>query len=171
VEKALRLIQETGADAVKAEGAQDAVREITERLVLNGVNVVAHIGLQPQMVSVTGGYKIQGKSAADILLKEAITLEKSGARLIVLEGMDSTVAEQITANVSTPTIGIGAGGGCDGQVLVFHDLFGYAADDFKPKFVKRYAEVGKIISEAAKAFINDVKTRAFPDGDHSYKKG
>jgi 3-methyl-2-oxobutanoate hydroxymethyltransferase len=167
---AIRIARETGADAVKIEGAHAVVLEIMEQLTYNGINVMGHIGLQPQMVNVEGGYKIQGKSAGEILLKEAKDVEKAGARLIVLEGMDSSIASAITAELSIPTIGIGAGCGCDGQVLVFHDAFGYTAEAFKPKFAKRFVNVGELIKKAGEQYVREVKERSFPDDAHSYNK-
>ena len=115
-----------------------------------------------------GGYKIFGKDGAESLIEDAKTLENAGAFAVVLEGVSSQSAVQITNSINIPTIGIGAGSGCSGQILVYHDIFGIFTD-FKPKFVKRYANVADIIDKAAKEYINDVKAGTFPDDAHSFK--
>jgi 3-methyl-2-oxobutanoate hydroxymethyltransferase len=167
IKNAVRIIKESGADAVKLEGADPVIFEIIEKLLVRGVNVMGHIGLQPQMVNVMGGFKVQGRSNADKLKEEALALEKSGAIMVVLEGMLSECAADITQAVGIPTIGIGAGVHCDGQVLVYHDIFGLYAD-MSPKFVKRYVDLSKLIDEATRKYINDVRLSAFPADEHSY---
>ncbi len=171
VEQALassgRLLQETGCDAVKLEGG--AFRAPTVRaLVDNGIPVCAHIGLTPQSVKAIG-LRVQGRGAeaADRLFADALALEEAGAFAIVLEGIPAPLAARITAALKIPTIGIGAGPDCDGQVLVVSDLLGLGGA-YNPKFAKRYAEIGAAISAAAAAYKSDVLSGAFPDADHSY---
>ena len=163
----IRVIRETGADAVKIEGAAPITLELVQRLLAVGVTVVGHIGLQPQLVNVTGGFRVQRYSAISRLLEEAKALEEAGVKLLVLEGMESACAGKITESVSIPTIGIGAGVLCDGQVLVFHDVFGLFTD-MTPKFVKKYADAGAVIKAAAKKYISEVKSREFPSDEYSY---
>ncbi len=157
-----RLIKEGGCGAIKLEGgAQHA--ELVSRLVANGIPVMGHIGLTPQSFHQLGGFKIQGREsgAADRLVEDAIALEAAGAYAIVLEGIPTEIAERITESISIPTIGIGAGAGCDGQVLVIYDLLGMD-DSFKPKFVRRYESFATRIRTAVDAYVNDVKDGAFP---------
>ncbi|MDY5049817.1 MAG: 3-methyl-2-oxobutanoate hydroxymethyltransferase [Candidatus Mucispirillum faecigallinarum] len=164
---AIRLVKETEVPAVKLEGGKE-IAPLVEKLVNTGIGVMGHIGLKPQMINTMGGYKIFGKEGAELLLEDAKALEKAGVFSIVLEGVSSKSAEIITNNINVPTIGIGAGAGCSGQILVYHDVFGIFTD-FKPKFVKRYANVADVIEKAAKEYINDVKSGAFPDEEHSFK--
>lgn len=171
VEQALassgRLLQETGCDAVKLEGG--ALRAPTVRaLVDNGIPVCAHIGLTPQSVKAIG-LRVQGRGAeaADRLLADALALEEAGAFSIVLEGIPAPLAARITAALKIPTIGIGAGPHCDGQILVISDLLGLGGA-YSPKFAKRYADVGAAISAAAAAYKSEVLSSAFPDDAHSY---
>jgi len=168
VKNAGRLVKEGGCHAVKLEGgAQHA--ELVARLVAGGIPVMGHIGLTPQSFHQLGGFKVQGKDAASAarLIADAKALEAAGAYAIVLEGIPSEVAAEITAAVSVPTIGIGAGIGCDGQVLVIYDLLGMD-DRFKPKFVRRYANVGDTIKEACGRFIADVRDGSFPAAAESF---
>ena len=168
VENAGRLIKEAGADAVKIEGG--AFRADTVSLLVeNGIPVMGHIGLTPQSVRAMGGYRVQGKTeeAAERLLNDAKALDEAGVFSIVLEGIPASLAKSITAAVSVPTIGIGAGPDCDGQVLVVHDLLGLF-EDFKPKFVKRYVNLAPKIKEAFQQFKSEVEAGTFPDEDHSY---
>jgi 3-methyl-2-oxobutanoate hydroxymethyltransferase len=163
-----RALKEAGCDAVKLEGGKEiapTVKAITEA----GIPVVGHVGLQPQSVNLYGGYKLRGKSREERerIVEDAKALEEAGAVALVLEKVPSDLAREITETVSIPTIGIGAGPHCDGQVLVFHDLVGLFSD-FKPKFVKRYAELGKLAEEAVKEFVKEVKEGKFPDREHSY---
>lgn len=167
VNNAVRLVKETEVAAVKIEGGKEAA-PLVEKLVSIGIGVMGHIGLKPQMINTMGGYKIFGKEGAESLIEDAKAIQVAGAFSIVLEGISSKSAAEITNNISIPTIGIGAGNSCDGQILVFHDVFGLFTD-FKPKFVKHYANVAEIINTAAKEYINDVKSGAFPDENHSFK--
>jgi len=169
VENAGRLIKDGNADAVKIEGG--AFRADTVRhLIANGIPVMGHIGLTPQSVRVMGGYKIQGKTveAAEQIKADALALAEAGVFSLVLEGMPAGLARDITAAVSIPTIGIGAGSGCDGQVLVYHDLLGLYRGH-TPKYVKQYADLGAAIQAALTAYKQDVASGAFPAPEHSYR--
>ncbi|MBP7829660.1 MAG: 3-methyl-2-oxobutanoate hydroxymethyltransferase [Kiritimatiellae bacterium] len=164
-----RFIQEGGANAVKIEGG--AFREpLIHALVQNGIPVLGHIGLTPQSIEVMGGYKVQGRNhaGAQQLLEDARAVEEAGAFALVLEAMPGDLAAEITAAVKIPTIGIGAGPACDGQVLVLHDVLGLYGD-FKPKFVKRYAELGAQIVQVVKQYKQEVQTGAFPGPEQSYE--
>lgn len=168
VDNAGRLIKEASADAVKIEGG--AFRADTVRhLIANGIPVMGHVGLTPQSVRAFGGYRVQGKTedAADQLKADAVALAEAGIFSLVLEGMPSDVATAITAAVDVPTIGIGAGPGCDGQVLVVHDMLGMFSR-FQPKFVKRYAELGEAMKGAFAAYKQDVENGSFPTDEHCY---
>lgn len=167
VNNCIRVIKETGVNAVKLEGGE-RIAPLIEKLVGCGVNVMGHIGLMPQAINTMGGYKIFGRDGSDELLKDAKALENAGVFATVVEGTTSATAEIISKSVKYPIIGIGAGNGCDGQILVFHDIFGLF-EDFKPKFVKRYANCAEIITNAAKNYITEVKSGAFPDKDHSFE--
>jgi 3-methyl-2-oxobutanoate hydroxymethyltransferase len=165
VRNAGRFLKEGGAHAVKLEGPQV---ELTQRLVELGIPVMAHSGLTPQSVHGMGGYRVQGRGEdAARLLEEARALEKAGAFAIVLEGVPAELGAEITRALQIPTIGIGAGPGTDGQVLVINDLLGMS--DRLPRFAKAYAQVGRAIGDAAKAFAADVRSGAFPDQEHSYR--
>lgn len=166
MENCVRVIKETGFDAVKIEGGAERA-DLVRKLTMAGINVMGHIGLMPQMVNVMGGYKIQGRDGGESLMNDALALEKAGAFAIVLEGVVGTTAKKITNALTVPTVGIGAGVGCDGQILVFHDVFGFF-NDFTPKFVKRYADVRGIVTEACKQYINDVKESKFPEDIHTF---
>jgi 3-methyl-2-oxobutanoate hydroxymethyltransferase len=163
-----RLVQEGGADAVKLEGGArtaEAVRAITSA----GIPVMGHLGLTPQSVLTMGGYRVQGKSDEDAarLLREAKLLEACGAFAVVLEGVPRSLAQEVTQALAIPTIGIGAGRDCDGQVLVWHDLLGMWFG--KPaKFVRRYAMLGDAAHEGLERFVADVKDGRFPSDDESY---
>jgi 3-methyl-2-oxobutanoate hydroxymethyltransferase len=168
VQSAGRLIQEGGADAVKLEGGErvaDAVRRIVEI----GIPVMGHLGLTPQSVLAFGGYKVQARGEADQerLIREAKLLESSGCFSLVLEGIPAKLGGLVSRELSIPTIGIGAGLGCDGQVLVSHDLLGLTLGR-TPKFVRRYAEMGATTQEAFERFVGDVKSRRFPSDSESY---
>ena len=160
-----RFLKEAGAHAVKIEGPQ---YDLIHKLVELGIPVMAHIGLTPQSVHGMGGYRIQGRGeeAARRLLDQALSLEKSGAFAVVLEGVPSNVGAQISGELHIPTIGIGAGPDTDAQVLVINDLLGI--NESVPKFVKKYADLRGVMAEAVTRFISDVETGAFPDEDHSY---
>lgn len=164
-----RLMKEGRADAVKLEGGAKFCPQV-RAIVDASIPVVGHIGLTPQSVNMFGGFKVQGKSleAARQLVKDAQALEQAGAFAIVLEGIPSKLAEVITASVNIPTIGIGAGAGCDGQVLVYQDMLGMYSD-FVPKFVKKFAEVGEAMAAAFKEYDKEVKEGTFPAKEHCYK--
>lgn len=165
---AARFVKEGGAEAVKIEGGEKRAR-LVERLVDAEIPVVGHIGLTPQSLHAMGGYKVQGKTlkAIEQLMHDALALERAGACCIVLEGIPREAAGMITRELEIPTIGIGAGPECDGQVLVFHDLLGLT---FAPpaKFVRRYADVGAVITNAVLSFKQDVKSGAYPADSESY---
>jgi 3-methyl-2-oxobutanoate hydroxymethyltransferase len=168
VKSAVRLMAEAGAEAVKLEGGRDYA-EVIRRIVRAGVPVMGHIGLTPQSVHAMGGYVVQGKDSeqAQRLLRDASALEESGCFAMVLECIPAELARSITARVRIPTIGIGAGPHCDGQVLVVNDLLGVDGA-FRPKFVKRYAELGGSIAGAVGAYVREVRAGAFPDDEHSF---
>ena len=165
---AMRFIKDGGAEAVKIEGGEKRAR-IVERLVNAEIPVVGHIGLTPQSLHAMGGYKVQGKTlkAVEQLMRDAVALERAGAFCVVLEGIPREVAAMITHELEIPTIGIGAGPECDGQVLVFHDLLGLT---FAPaaKFVRRYADLGSAITNAVLAYKDNVKSGGFPSEAESY---
>jgi 3-methyl-2-oxobutanoate hydroxymethyltransferase len=169
LENAGRFLKEGGAEAVKLEGGV-AMQETIAAVVQAGIPVMGHVGLTPQSVHRFGGYKIQGrdKTRREEVLRDAQAVEDAGAFSIVLEGMPLDLAEEITACLTIPTIGIGAGVHCDGQVLVIHDMLGLF-DDFTPKFVKRYTDLKTAMSAAVKDFISDVKERKFPTEEHSFR--
>jgi 3-methyl-2-oxobutanoate hydroxymethyltransferase len=163
-----RFLQEAGMHAVKLEGGGRIV-EMTRRLTELGIPVMGHLGLTPQFVHQMGGFKVQGKSESQAarILADAKDLEQAGAFSLVLEGVPSTLATRITKAVRIPTIGIGAGPGTDGQVLVFHDMLGLTTGK-APKFVKRYANLGEQIGKAAQQFAQEVGAGSFPGPEHEY---
>ena len=165
VRNAIRFVKEGGADVVKLEGAVSRVRAIVEA----GIPVMAHIGLTPQSATMLGGFKTQGKTAeaALRLVEDAHEMEDAGAMSIVLEAIPAPVAARITAELSIPTIGIGAGPDCDGQVLVYHDLLGLT-EGHLPRFVKRYANLSREIRDALEAYVQDVRSGTFPEEQHTY---
>ncbi|MGE5817441.1 MAG: 3-methyl-2-oxobutanoate hydroxymethyltransferase [Deltaproteobacteria bacterium] len=169
VRNAGRFLQEGGAEAVKLEGGM-SVRETIAKIVQAGIPVMGHVGLTPQSVHRLGGYKIQGKEKEryDAILADALAVEEAGGFALVLEGMPIELAKDITNRLSIPTIGIGAGPHCGGQVLVIHDMLGLF-DDFKPKFVKRYAELKDVITGAVRSFVSDVREERFPAEEHSFR--
>ncbi len=162
------MLKEGGADAVKLEGGE-RVAGLVEDLVGIGIPVMGHIGLTPQSVNVLGGYRVQGKTGEDIdrLRRDAKALEDAGVFAIVLESVPVEVAKEITDMLKIPTIGIGAGPHTDGQVLVFHDYLGIF-EDIKPRFVKRYRELGQEILSATREYIEDVKSGRFPAPEHCF---
>lgn len=166
---AARLMQEGGAHAVKLEGGAELADEI-RLLTQAGIPVIGHIGLTPQSVHQIGGYRVQGKSSAEAekMLQDAKALEQAGAFGIVLELVTEELAAAVTRSVGIPTIGIGAGRGCDGQVLVYHDLLRYGSGIRDKRFVKSYANIGDTIRDAIAAYVNDVKTKAFPEEKHGF---
>ena len=163
-----RFLQEARAEAVKIEGGVTVHRTI-EEIVQMGIPVMGHVGLTPQSIHRFGGYKVQGKERKqrEIILQDALAVEEGGAFSVVLEGIPMDLAEEITQRLSIPTIGIGAGVNCDGQILVVHDMLGLF-DKFTPKFVKRYADLKGIMADAVKNFISDVRKENFPDEKHSF---
>jgi 3-methyl-2-oxobutanoate hydroxymethyltransferase len=168
VENAGRLIQEGGADAIKLEGGE-RVAPAARRIVEIGIPVMGHLGLTPQSVLAFGGYRVQARGEADQerLVEEARLLESSGCFSLVLEGIPSRLGAEVTRELKIPTIGIGAGPQCDGQVLVTHDLLGFYLGK-QPKFVRRYAEVAEVMRDAFERYRGDVKARRFPSDRESY---
>lgn len=168
VKNAGTLLKEAGAHAVKVEGGVDIIPAV-ERMVRAGIPVMGHIGLTPQSVHAMGGFRVQGKTAvaAERILMDARALEEAGAYSVVLEGMPSELAERITRSLQIPTIGIGAGPSCDGQVLVIYDLLGLG--ERAPKFVKTYADLGGRIVDAVRTYRDEVQARTFPGPEHAYK--
>lgn len=169
VRNAGRFIQEAGVTAVKLEGGFNVLPQI-KAIIAAQIPVVGHLGLTPQSVNLMGGYKVQGKTESDAkkLIEEALALEAAGVFAIVLECVPAKLAALVSQKLSIPTIGIGAGAGCDGQVLVYQDMVGMY-DELKPKFVKTYAEAGKMIKEAVGHYSQDVKSGAFPEEQHSFQ--
>lgn len=162
-----RMIKEGGAEAVKIEGGMN-MSHVIRAVSSIDIPVMGHIGLTPQSIHRMGGYKVQGRNEqADRIMDDALAVQNSGAFAIVLEGIPATLAAEITAELTIPTIGIGAGPDCDGQVLVIHDILGLC-DKYSPKFVKRYADLGPIISEAVKKYIDEVRSGEFPTAEHSF---
>jgi 3-methyl-2-oxobutanoate hydroxymethyltransferase len=169
LENCALMLQEGGAEAVKIEGAGREV-DIVRAVVDSGIPVMGHIGLTPQSIYEVGGYRVQGRTAKQTkeMVKEAQALEKAGAFSIVIELVPSETAKVITEAIGIPTIGIGAGPHCDGQVLVLHDMLGLF-QDFKPKFVKRYANIREVIENAVNEFSAEVREGKFPDSDYSFE--
>ncbi|HSI66380.1 MAG TPA: 3-methyl-2-oxobutanoate hydroxymethyltransferase [Planococcus sp. (in: firmicutes)] len=165
---ALRIFQETGAEALKLEGA-DEVIEVTKLLTRTGIPIVAHLGLLPQVAGVLGGYKVQGKTAdsAKKLIEDAKASEAAGACMLVLECIPYQLAKQVTEAVSIPVIGIGAGSETDGQVLVYHDTLKYGSHHL-PKFVRSYAETGEMMKKGLSEYVAEVKSGAFPAEEHRF---
>lgn len=163
-----RLMKEGRADAVKLEGGTEVAPQI-KAIVAAGIPVCAHIGLTPQSINAFGGFKVQGKSeeAARKVLEDAKAVEAAGAFAVVVEGVPKKLADLITEQLTIPTIGIGAGNGCDGQVLVYQDMLGMFSD-FTPKFVKKYACLGEVMKDAFANYIEEVKSGAFPAKEHEY---
>ncbi|HEY2130748.1 MAG TPA: 3-methyl-2-oxobutanoate hydroxymethyltransferase [Streptosporangiaceae bacterium] len=163
----IRFLKETGAHAVKLEGGHRVLRQ-AEELVAAGIPVMAHLGLTPQSVNAFGGYRVQGRGEdGERLVHDAKAMEVAGAFAVVLECVPADLASRVTAALSIPTIGIGAGPDCDAQVLVWQDMAGLSPRT--PKFVKRYADVAGVLGQAAQAFAEDVVSGAFPDTEHSYR--
>ncbi|MCK4837075.1 MAG: 3-methyl-2-oxobutanoate hydroxymethyltransferase [Candidatus Aminicenantes bacterium] len=168
LENAIRCVKEGGAEAVKLEGGRKRFKMI-EAILNIEIPVLGHLGLTPQSVHRLGGFKVQGKKkeVAREILEDAIEMEKRGVFALVLESIPLELARKITESVKIPTIGIGAGRFCDGQILVFHDLVGLTSLYF-PKFVRKYADLNGIIQEALKQYIHDIQTGSFPGDDESY---
>ena len=165
---ASRFLKESGMDAVKIEGGHEVV-ETARALVENGISVMGHVGLTPQRVAQFGGFKVQARSAeaARRLVDDCVGLEQAGGFSIVIESVPAPVAALATERVAIPTIGIGAGADCDGQVLVLHDALGLFGE-FKPKFAKRYANLGPVVVEALRQYDREVRDGTFPDAEHSF---
>ncbi|PSM16282.1 3-methyl-2-oxobutanoate hydroxymethyltransferase [Nitratireductor sp. StC3] len=167
---AARLMAETGCAAVKLEGGESMAGTI-QFLVTRGIPVMAHVGLTPQAVNTFGGYKVQGRgNDAERILRDADAVSKAGAFAVVLEKVPEALARTITADVAIPTIGIGASSACDGQILVVDDMLGMFTD-FRPKFVKRYAELGEQAQAAIAAYTREVRERRFPGAEHVFGDG
>lgn len=168
VRNAGRMVKEGGAQAVKLEGGREFL-EVVKALTDASIPVMGHLGLTPQSIHRFGGYRVQGKTAdeRERLVEDARLLERAGCFAFVLEGIPYDVAQDVTAAVGIPTIGIGAGPHCDGQVLVFHDLLGIE-NELSPRFVKRYAELNDVMIDAVARFRREVRDGIFPDLDHSY---
>ena len=163
-----RLMNEGLGGAVKLEGGEEVCPQI--RAIVNaGIPVMAHLGLTPQSIHIFGGHKVQGKTeaAAKKLIEAAKKVQEAGAFAVVLEAVPSKLAEMITKELAIPTIGIGAGNNCDGQVLVYQDMLGMFSD-FTPKFVKRYANLGELMKTAFRTYIEEVQSGAFPAEEHAY---
>lgn len=169
VRNAGRFLQEAGANAVKLEGGRE-VADTVKAIISTGIPVMGHLGLTPQSVNQLGGFRIQGRdeAAARRILDDALALQEAGVFAIVLECIPAALAELVTAKLDIPTIGIGAGKGCDGQVLVFHDLVGLYSD-ISPKFAKRYATLRDIVIEAITGYRDEVKAGQFPGPEHSFE--
>ncbi|MDD8015356.1 MAG: 3-methyl-2-oxobutanoate hydroxymethyltransferase [Acidobacteriota bacterium] len=169
VRNAARLVKEAGVHAVKIEGATPRRAALVEALVEAEIPVMGHVGLTPQSINRFGRYRVLGGEAAEAkrIIEDALNLEKAGAFAVVLESVPLEVARMITERLAVPTIGIGAGPHCDGQVLVFHDLVGYTGG-YMPKFVRKYADLHAVIGKAVGDYVEDVRRGAFPDDVHSY---
>jgi 3-methyl-2-oxobutanoate hydroxymethyltransferase len=165
---AARIMQETGCQAVKIESGTYAATQIAH-LVERGIPVMGHVGLRPQAINVDGGFRAKGRTSGewDRAIQEAVAADRAGAFAIVVEGVAPDLADEITAAVSCPTIGIGASAGCDGQILVTNDLLGMT--DWVPKFVKKNADLKQVISDAAETYADEVRARAFPGEAQTYK--
>ena len=168
VRSAIRFVKEGGAQAVKLEGGRVSAPAI-ERIVAAEIPVMGHVGLTPQAVNRMGGFRVQGRGEKGRarILEDALAVQAAGAFAVVLEGVPASLASEITLRLEIPTIGIGAGPDCDGQVLVMHDLLGL--NDWTPSFVKQYANLGSVAAQAARAFAEDVVNGKFPDEEHSYR--
>lgn len=168
VRNAIRLVQEGGAQAVKLEGGVDVADSI-KRIVSAQIPVMGHVGLTPQSVNQMGGYRVQGRGddGRHRVIEDALAVEAAGAFSVVLEGIPEDLGREITARLTIPTVGIGAGVHCDAQVLVMHDLLGL--NDWAPSFVKQYANLGAVASTAARTYVDEVVNRKFPDEEHSYR--
>lgn len=168
VRNAGRFLKDGKMDSIKLEGGR-AIAPTVQAIVSAGIPVMGHIGLTPQSASSLGGFRVQGRLAGDArrLLDDAVALQEAGCYAIVFEAVPAAIATAITARLRVPVIGIGAGGGCDGQVLVYHDLLGLF-DRFTPKFVKRYATLNADILSALTTFREEVETRTFPTEEHAY---
>lgn len=168
LKSSIRIMKESGAHGVKVEGGEE-IQQSVERIVNAGVPVMGHLGLTPQSIYQFGTYTVRAKEKAEAekLLRDAKILEESGCFAIVLEKVPADLAKEVSSQINIPTIGIGAGGGTDGQVLVLHDMLGITKD-FQPRFLRRYADLANIMNDAVGHFIKDVKSNDFPNEDESY---
>ncbi len=169
IENCGRVMQQTGAQGVKIEGGSERIARTVERLVEIGIPVMGHVGFTPQSVNAMSGARVQGRGeeSAVKVAADAKRLADAGAFSIVLELVPADLASRITSEVSVPTIGIGAGGGCDGQVLVLPDMLGLN-DSFTPRFLKRYADLAGVVRDSVRAYADDVRAGRYPDDDHSF---
>lgn len=170
IRNAGRVLKETGASAVKLEGGSEEIAETTRRLVGIGIPVMAHIGLTPQSVHALGGHRVQGRDdqARERLIAEARRMEAAGAFALVLELVPGPLSETISRELRIPTIGIGAGGGCDGQVLVLHDMLGLN-QGFRPRFLRRFAELGQVAEEGVREYVRSVRAGEYPAAEHTFE--
>lgn len=168
LEAAIRIMKETGADALKIEGGKEIIEDI-KKIINAGIPVMGHLGLMPQSINKYGTYNVRAKDddEAQKLMEDATLLQQTGCFAVVLEKIPASLAKQVTERLSMPTIGIGAGGHTDGQVLVIHDMLGINKD-FSPKFLRRYADLHSIMTEAVQNYIQDVKSNDFPNEKESY---
>ena len=168
LDSAIRIMKETGADSVKMEGGEEILDSV-KRILAAGIPVMGHLGLTPQSIHKFGTYSVRAKEEAEAekLVRDAKLLEEAGCFAIVLEKIPAALAERVSKELSIPTIGIGAGGACDGQVLVVHDMLGINKG-FSPRFLRRYADLGTTISEAVGHYVDDVKSRDFPNEKEQY---
>lgn len=169
VTNAGRFIKEAGMHGVKVEGGREILPAV-QKIISSGIPIMGHLGLTPQHIHQLGGFKVQGRSpdAARLITDHALSLQEAGVFALVLECVPQALAADISRQLHIPTIGIGAGPGCDGQVLVFHDLIGLY-DRFTPKFVKQYAQAGQVIRDGVRRYISEVKEGAFPGPEHVFK--
>jgi 3-methyl-2-oxobutanoate hydroxymethyltransferase len=165
---AIRIMKESGAHAVKLEGGAE-IKESIQRILTAGIPVMGHLGLTPQSIYKFGTYQVRAKEEeeADRLLSDSALLDECGCFAIVLEKIPATLAARVTSSVKVPTIGIGAGAACDGQVLVLHDMLGIT-QDFSPRFLRRYAHIGEIMHKAVAQYVSDVKSKDFPNDKEQY---
>ena len=168
VRSAIRFVKEAGAHAVKLEGGRDAAEAI-RRITAASIPVMGHVGLTPQSVHQMGGFRVQGRGdeGRAQVIEDALAVQEAGAFAVVLEGIPADLARDVTAQLAIPTIGIGAGVHCDDQVLVSHDMLGLS--DWSPSFVKHFANLGSLASQAARSFADEVTNAKFPDDEHSYR--
>jgi 3-methyl-2-oxobutanoate hydroxymethyltransferase len=171
VAHASRFLKEAAAGGVKIEGASPKRLRLVEAMVEAEIPVMGHVGLTPQSIRHLGQFRVRGSEAQEAakIMDDALNVEKAGAFAVILEAVPQDLARRITGKLRVPTIGIGAGPHCDGQILVFHDLVGYQTG-FHPKFVKKYADIGSIIRESVKKYADEVRQGAFPDEAHSYHR-
>jgi 3-methyl-2-oxobutanoate hydroxymethyltransferase len=172
IRNAGRVLKETGVQGVKLEGGDPRTCGMVEALVTAGIAVMGHLGLRPQSINTLGGYRVQGRGEREAreLIEQARALEAAGAFAIVLELVPAELAEEVTRSVAVPTIGIGAGVGCDGQVLVLYDALGLNAG-FKPRFLKRFAELEQVARDGVRAYAREVRDGSFPGPEHAFGKG